>query len=148
MAEVRKTLRGLDDLLMDLPKILEPRGGLSFIEGNRHIPFEIKRVFYIYDVPTTGTRGAHAHYELHQFLICLTGSFDVELENGEVKRTFSLDRPWRGLWIPPLVWMNAVHFQSGTVCLGLASEIYRESDYIRSYSEFLKAAGRNSLRSS
>ncbi|WP_143891477.1 sugar 3,4-ketoisomerase [Tepidimonas alkaliphilus] len=126
--------------LIELPKISDPRGNLSFIEGGRHIPFEIKRVFYLYDVPTEEGRGAHAHRKLHQFLICLSGSFDVLLDDGEGKRSVHLNRPWKGLHIPPMIWASEVNFDPGSVCLVLASDFYKENDYIRDYEEFLRLA--------
>ena len=119
-----------------LPKISDPRGNLTFIEGNSHIPFEIKRVFYLYDVPTGESRGAHAHYELHQFLICLSGSFDVAIDDGEFQATIHLNRPWKGLHIPPMIWAAEVNFDPGSICMVITSELYSEADYIRDYSEF------------
>ena len=126
-----------DCKLIDLPKISDPRGNLTFIEGERHLPFDIKRVFYLYDVPTGEDRGAHAHRKLHQFLICLSGSFDVALDDGFKKNTIHLNRPWKGLHIPPMIWASEINFDAGSVCLVMASEYYNESDYIRNYSEFI-----------
>lgn len=124
--------------LIKLPKITDARGNLSFIEGGIHIPFDIKRVFYLYDVPTGENRGAHAHRQLHQFLICLSGSFDVELDDGENVKIVHLNRPWTGLHIPPMVWAAEVNFDPHSVCLVLASAHFDENDYIRNYDEFLK----------
>lgn len=124
--------------IIDLPKITDPRGNLTFLEGGRHIPFEIKRVFYLYDVPTSEGRGAHAHKQLHQFLICLSGSFDVQLDDGNEQRVVHLNRPWKGLHIPPMIWASEVNFDPGSVCLVMASDVYKESDYIRNRDEFLK----------
>jgi len=126
-----------DCKLIDLPKISDPRGNLTFIEGERHLPFDIKRVFYLYDVPTGEDRGAHAHRKLHQFLICLSGSFDVALDDGFKKNTIHLNRPWKGLHIPPMIWASEINFDPGSVCLVMASDYYNESDYIRDYSEFI-----------
>lgn len=126
--------------LIELPKISDPRGNLTFIEGNHHIPFEIKRVFYLYDVPTGADRGAHAHKQLHQFLICLSGSFDVSLDDGGQKKTVHLNRPWHGLHIPPMIWAAEVNFDPGSVCLVFASDKYDEADYIRDYAQFLSIA--------
>lgn len=126
-----------DCKLIDLPKISDPRGNLTFIEGERHLPFDIKRVFYLYDVPTGEDRGAHAHRKLHQFLICLSGSFDVALDDGFKKNTIHLNRPWKGLHIPPMIWASEVNFDPGSVCLVMASDYYKESDYIRNYSDFI-----------
>ena len=123
--------------IIDLPKIPDPRGNLTFIEGGRHIPFDIKRVFYLYDVPTGEDRGEHAHKELQQFLICLSGSFDVTLDDGRTKSVTKMNRPWRGLYIPPMIWTSEVNFDSGSVCLVLTSDYYNEADYIRDYNEFL-----------
>ena len=124
--------------IMDLPKMLDPRGNLTFIEQSKHIPFDIKRIFYIYDVPTGESRGAHAHHNLHQFMICVSGSFNVELDDGFNKKTVHLNRPWQGLYVPPLVWSAATNFDPGSVCVVLVSELYDEGDYIRDYKKFLK----------
>jgi hypothetical protein len=128
-----------DCKIIELPKIVDPRGNLTFLEGGRHIPFEIKRVFYLYDVPTGEDRGAHAHKALHQFLICLSGSFDVSLDDGHEKRIVHLNRPWIGLHIPPMVWAAEVNFDPGSVCLVMASVRYDEADYIRDYDQFISA---------
>jgi hypothetical protein len=125
--------------LMDLPKISDPRGNLTFIEENRHIPFEIKRIFYIYDVPTGENRGAHAHRVLQQFLICLSGSFNVYLDDGKKKKIFHLNRPWQGLYIPPVIWGWEGDFDPGSVCMALTSTLYDKKDYIRNYQTFLAA---------
>lgn len=125
--------------LIDLPKIADPQGNLTFIESGRHIPFEIKRVFYLYDVPTASTRGAHAHKKLHLFVICLSGSFNVTLDDGRRKKVVHLNRPWNGLHIQPMIWAAEVNFDPASVCLVLASEHYDESDYYRDYEQFLKA---------
>lgn len=124
--------------VIDLPKITDASGNLTFVEGNRHVPFDVKRVFYLYDVPTGESRGAHAHREQHQFLICLSGSFDVELDDGRTRTTVHLNRPWKGLHIPPMIWAAEVNFDPNSVCLVLASDVYDEADYIRSYDDFLK----------
>jgi hypothetical protein len=126
-----------DCKIIDLPRITDPRGNLSFIEESRHIPFEIKRVFYLYDVPTEAGRGAHAHRKLHQFLICLSGSFDVQLDDGLNQATVHLNRPWKGLHIPPMIWAAEVNFDPGSLCLVLASDFYNEADYYRDYEMFL-----------
>ncbi len=125
--------------IIQLPKIEDPRGNLTFVEDNKQIPFDIKRVFYLYDVPTGADRGAHAHKELEQFLICLAGSFDVELDNGVEQRTIHLNRPWLGLYIPPLIWAAEVNFDPGSICLVLASLLFNEADYYREYSDFQAA---------
>jgi len=124
--------------ILDLPKIGDPRGNLTFIEQNNHVPFEIKRIFYIYDLPTAQDRGAHAHYDLHQFLICLSGSLDVDLDDGKDKKIVHLNRPWQGLYIPPLIWASEKNFDTGTVYLVLTSDLYKPDSYIRDYNQFLK----------
>ena len=127
-----------DCVIINLPKISDPRGNLTFIESNRHIPFEIKRVYYIYDVPGGVERGAHAHRQLHQFLIAVSGSFDVVLDDGfEVKR-IHLNRSYYGLYIPPITWRNLDNFSTNAVCLALVSDYYSEADYIRDYEQFLR----------
>lgn len=126
--------------IIDLPKISDPRGNLTFVEGGEHVPFEIRRVFYLYDVPTGTDRGAHAHRALHQFLICLSGSFDVALDDGRAQRTVHLNRPWQGLHVPPMIWASEVNFDPGSVCLVLASDLYNEADYIRDYDTFIDAS--------
>jgi hypothetical protein len=131
----------LDCRIIELPKIADPRGNLTFIEGGHHVPFEIKRVFYLYDVPTGEDRGAHAHKELHQFLVCLAGSFDVSIDDGVSRKTVHLNRPWKGLHIPPMIWASEVNFDPGSVCLVLASAPYMESDYYRDYEHYLAARG-------
>lgn len=128
-----------DCKVVSLPKIVDPRGNLTFIEESRHVPFDIKRVFYLYDVPTEESRGAHAHRKLHQFIICLSGSFDVAIDDGEFQARIHLNRPWKGLHVPPMVWAAEINFDPGTVCLVLASDRYDESDYIREYDDYLAA---------
>jgi len=129
--------------IVDLPKMSDPRGNLTFIESSKHIPFDIKRVFYIYDVPTGESRGAHAHKNLKQFIICLSGSFDVKVDDGNQKKTIHLNRPWQGLYIPPMVWGAETNFDPGSVCLILVSDFYDESDYYRNYEKFLEASRKN-----
>ena len=125
-----------DCRLIDLPRISDPRGNLSFIEGGGHVPFDIKRVYYLYDVPQGADRGSHAHRALHQFFIPMAGVFDVELEDGRARQTFHLDRPDVGLYVCPMMWRRLDNFSAGAVCLVLASERYDERDYIRDYDEF------------
>lgn len=125
--------------LIELPKITDPRGNLTFAEENNHVPFDIKRVFYLYDVPTAADRGAHAHKQLHQFLICLSGSFDVSVDDGSRQGIFHLNRPWIGLHIPPMIWASEINFDPGSICLVLASDFYNESDYYRNYDDFVAA---------
>jgi dTDP-4-dehydrorhamnose 3,5-epimerase-like enzyme len=120
------------------PKITDLRGNLSFIEENNQIPFQIKRVYYLYDVPSGATRGGHAHKALQQIIIALSGSFDVLLDDGATKRAFFLNRPHYGLYIPPGVWRELENFSSNSVALSLVSELYNEADYIRDYQVFKK----------
>ena len=125
---------------IELPKIEDARGNLSFIEGGIHIPFEIKRAYYLYDVPGGSDRGSHAHKNLHQFIVAMSGSFDVLLDDGEEKKRFHLNRSYYGLYICPMMWRYLDNFSSGAVCMVLASNHYDESDYIRNYDEFLNLA--------
>ncbi len=128
---------------LDLTKIIDERGKLTFIEGMNHIPFEIKRVFYLYDIHTGSYRGAHAHKTLHQLMMPLSGSFKVLLDDSKSKKSYDLNDPSKGLHIPPGQWSELCNFSSGSVCLVLASEIYQESDYIRDYDEFIKYKAKN-----
>jgi len=128
-----------DSRIVELPKIADPRGNLTFIEGNRHIPFEIKRVYYLYDVPGGATRGGHAHKELEQLIIAISGSFDVILDDGYERKSFHLNRSYFGLHISPMIWRELDNFSSASVCLVLASQKYDESDYYRDYDEFIEA---------
>lgn len=129
-----------DCRIIELPKISDPRGNLSIIEGGRQIPFDIKRVYYLYDVPGGSDRGSHAHKNLHQFVVAMSGSFDVVLDDGKDKRRFHLNRSYYGLYICPMMWRDLDNFSSGGVCMVLASEYYDKADYIRDYSEFLAVA--------
>lgn len=114
------------------------KGNISVVENNKDIPFEVKRVYYLYDVPGGESRGAHAHKELSQLIIAASGSFTVTLDDGNVKRTFLLNRPYQGLYVKPGIWRDLDDFSSGSVCLVLASHPYDENDYIRNYEDFLK----------
>lgn len=125
--------------VIELPKISDPRGNLTFVEGGQHVPFDIRRVYYLYDVPGGATRAAHGHRALHQFMIAMSGSFDVLLDDGHAKRKFHLNRSYYGLYIPPMIWRDLDNFSSGSVCIVLASERYDESDYFRDYGKFLEA---------
>jgi len=128
-----------DCCIIELPKITDPRGNLTFIEGKRHIPFEIKRVYYLYGVPGGAVRGRHAHKDLEQLMIAISGSFDVVLDDGYERKRFHLDRSYLGLYIPPMIWRELDNFSPASVCLVLASQKYDESDYYRDYDEFIKA---------
>jgi dTDP-4-dehydrorhamnose 3,5-epimerase-like enzyme len=127
--------------LIDLPKIADPRGNLTFIEGNRHTPFEIRRVYYLYDVPGGAQRAGHAHKELQQLFVAMSGSFDIVLDDGYTRERLHLNRSYHGLYIRPMVWREIDNFSSGSVCLVLASAYYDESDYYRDYDAFLQAIG-------
>ena len=126
-----------------LPKVTFRAGNITPIHPNIDIPFEIKRVFYIYDIPGGEDRGAHAHKKCHQFIIAASGSFDIFLDDGKNKRTVSLNRPYFGLHIPPGIWAAEQSFSSGSVCLVLASTKYNASDYLRDYREFLILKNKN-----
>ena len=129
-----------DCRLIDLPKINEWRGNLTFIEGMRHVPFEIKRVYYLYDVPGGAARAGHGHKKLEQFLIAMSGSFDVSLDDGFLQKKVHLNRSYYGLYMPAMTWRELDNFSSGSVCLVLASEPYDESDYYRDYETFKQDA--------
>ena len=122
-----------------MPKITDSRGNLTFIEGEQHVPFEIRRVYYLYDVPGGAERGGHAHKALSQLIVAMSGSFDVVLDDGEHKKRFHLNRSYIGLFVCPMVWRELDNFSSGSVCMVLASNRYDESDYYREYSEFKTA---------
>jgi dTDP-4-dehydrorhamnose 3,5-epimerase-like enzyme len=124
--------------IVDFPQVAEPRGNLSFIEGNNQIPFPIKRIYFLYDVPSGATRGGHSHRKLSELIIALSGSFDVILDDGVEKKKFFLNRPHYGLFIPPGLWREIENFSSNSVLLALASDIYDEKDYIRDYEVFKK----------
>lgn len=125
--------------IINLPKIEDARGNLTFIEEESLIPFVIKRVYYLYDVPGGSERGGHAHIALNQLIIALAGSFDVELDDGKTKKTFTLNRPYEGLYICPGIWRELKNFSSGSVCLVLASNLYSEDDYYRDYDQFISS---------
>ena len=124
--------------IMGLPKVDDARGNLTFIEEDSHVPFKIKRVYYLYDIPGGESRGGHAHKKLEQFIIAANGSFDVVIDDGYNSMRFHLNRSYYGLYIPRMVWRELDNFSSGSVCLVLASEHYEEEDYIRNYDEFKK----------
>jgi len=133
-----KTKVSINDCnIIALPKIENRAGNISPIHGNIDIPFEIKRIFYLYDIPGGKDRGAHAHNECHQFLIAGSGSFNVLVDDGSNKKTFNLNRPYNGLHIPPGIWACEMDFSSGAICLVLTSHKYDENDYIRDYEQFL-----------
>ncbi len=127
--------------LISFPKISDPRGNLTFIESGGHIPFDIKRVYYLYDVPGGSERGGHAHKALHQVIIAMSGSFDVLLDDGNNKKRIHLNRSYYGLYVCPMMWRELENFSSGSVCMVLASEHFDEGDYFRDYQQFLKVVG-------
>ncbi|WP_300673890.1 FdtA/QdtA family cupin domain-containing protein [Soonwooa sp.] len=124
--------------LITLKKIKDRKGNLTAIENDTDVPFSVKRIFYLYDIPGGESRGAHAHKECHQFLIAASGAFDVLLDDGKVQRTISLNMPNVGLHIPPGIWASEINFSSGAICLVLASHSYKEEDYVRNYEDFKK----------
>jgi dTDP-4-dehydrorhamnose 3,5-epimerase-like enzyme len=126
--------------IVDLPRVTDPRGNLTFIEGGDHVPFDVKRVYYLYDVPGGATRGGHAHRQLEQFVIAASGSLDVLVDDGVHRERFFLSRSYYGLYIPRMVWRELDNFSSGSVCLVLASEHYDRGDYFYDYGEFEAAA--------
>ena len=126
--------------LIDLPVVHDRRGNLTFIEGQRHVPFEIERVYYLYDVPGGESRAGHAHRTLEQLFIAASGSFDIRLYDGSVTEIVTLNRSYVGLYVPPFRWREIENFSSGAVCLVLASKRYDEADYFRDYDEFEAAA--------
>ncbi|MGB6484630.1 MAG: FdtA/QdtA family cupin domain-containing protein [Candidatus Acidiferrales bacterium] len=128
-----------DCKIIDLPRINDPRGNLTFIEGGRHMPFEVKRVYYLYDVPGGAERGGHAHKELHEFIVAMSGSFDVVLNDGAQQKRFHLNRSYFGMYVCPMVWRELDNFSSGSVCMVLASNLYDEADYFRDYETFRRA---------
>ncbi len=135
---MRNKISVFDCAVIDLGKINFSEGNLTVVENNSTFPFDVKRVFYLYDIAGGESRGAHSHLECHQFLIAASGSFEVSLDDGTYKRQVFLNRPNIGLHIPPGIWASEENFSSGAICLVLASHDYNENDYIRNYEEFLK----------
>lgn len=131
---------GINDCrIINFPKIHDPRGNLSFIEGSRHVPFDIKRVFYLYDVPGGETRAGHANIKLQQLIIAMSGSFDVVVDDGFARKTVQLNRSYCGLYVPGMIWRELENFSSGSVCLVLTDAFYDPKDYYRDYNEFVNA---------
>lgn len=127
--------------MLDLPKVENPLGNLTFIEGGAHVPFDIQRVYYLYDVPGGAARGGHAHKALHQLIVAMSGSFDVVLDDGRNQQRFHLNRSHQGLYVCPMIWRELDNFSSGSVCMVLASNRYDEADYYRDYTDYLRAQG-------
>lgn len=133
--------KSVEPHIINLPRIYDPRGNLSFLQnGDGIVPFAIERVYWIYDVPAGEERGAHSHHEGKELLIALAGSFNVNLFDGSVWRHFTLNRPFQGLYVPPGYWRTLDNFSSGSVCMVLTSTQYDESDYVREFDEFMKLA--------
>lgn len=126
----------IDCSIIELPKVHFKAGNMSIADGINEVPFKVDRVFWIYDIPAGEARGAHAHRECHQFIIAASGSFEVEADDGTVKKTFYLNRPFYGLHVPPGIWAHEFNFSAGAICLVLTSHPYEENDYIKEYDEF------------
>lgn len=127
-----------DCSILELPRFKNRSGNITAVENNKEVPFNVNRIFYLYDIPGGESRGAHAHKDCHQFLIAASGSFEVQLDDGKVKKTVILNQPYLGLHILPGIWASEMNFSSGAICLVLASHRYDEEDYIREYEKFLK----------
>lgn len=132
--------------IIELPKISDPRGNLTFVEAGRHVPFPIERVYYLYDVPGGADRGGHAHKALHQLIIAISGSFDVRVDDGRTSMKYHLNRSYFGLYVCPMIWRSIDNFSSGAVCLVLASHPYDEADYYRDREAFERAVTGDPLR--
>ena len=130
-----------DTKWINLPKISDPRGHLTFLESGNHVPFDIKRLFYLYGIGLGEKRGAHAHKNLHQLIIATSGKFDLVVDDGLNKLRFSLNNPYSAIYVPPMLWGDLESFSSDAVCMVVASDVYVESDYIRDYQEYLEAKG-------
>lgn len=124
---------------IDLPQISDPRGNLTFAEENRHIPFNIKRAYYLYDIPSDASRAGHAHKELKQLFIALSGSFDLRLDDGHQQMTVRLDKPYKAFYVCPMIWRDLDNFSPGSICMVFASLFYDENDYYRVYKDFISA---------
>ncbi len=127
--------------IIDLPKIIDPRGNLTVAEQLKNIPFEVKRVYWVYDVPSGECRGGHAHKQCREFIVAVNGSFTVTLNDGREQETFLLNHPYQGLLVETGIWRTLDDFSSGAVCLVLASELFEEEDYIREYDEYIEYLG-------
>ena len=127
--------------LIDLPKIMDPRGNLTFVEGDNHIPFQIRRIFWIYDVPGGEHRGSHAYHRNQEIIIAVSGAFEVEIDDGSSRTLYNLNRSYYGLYVPPLHWRSIRNFSTNSLCMILASERYDPEDYIRDYAAFYQERG-------
>lgn len=134
-----------DCTVIELDKHHHEKGNITVVENGTTVPFDIKRTYYLYDVPGGESRGGHAHKELYQLIVAASGSFTVTLDDGSVKRTFLLNRPYQALLVVPGIWRELDDFSSGSVCLVLASHLYDEADYIRDYGEFLRLKGKKDI---
>jgi len=128
--------------VVELPRVQDRRGNLTFVEAGRHVPFDIQRVYYLYDVPGGAERGGHGHFSLRQLIVAMSGSFDVVLDDGKRRVRYHLNRSYTGLYVCPMIWRELDNFSSGSVCLVLASEPYDETDYLRDYETFRHSSGR------
>ena len=133
-----KSLRVFDCSIIQLPQIKNRAGNITPVTNLIELPFDVKRIFYLYDIPGGESRGAHAHKECHQFVVASSGSFEVLLDDGNTRRIVQLNRPYHGLYIPPMIWASEINFSSGAICLVLASHVYNEKDYIREYEDYKK----------
>lgn len=131
-------MNNTESRLIDLPKILDLRGNLTVVEQMKEVPFDVKRVYWVYDVPSGEWRGGHAHRQCREFIVAVSGSFDVTLDNGTERQTYHLNHPYQGLLVETGVWRTLDDFSSGAVCLVLASELFEEEDYIREYDDYLE----------
>lgn len=129
-----------DCSVMELPRLQSPSGNLTPVYGNVQVPFDISRIYYLYDIPGGETRGGHAHRNLQQLIVAASGSFDVLLDDGVNRKVVHLNRPYFGLYMPNMIWRELINFSSGGICLVLASEVYDESDYYRDYENFKRQA--------
>lgn len=127
-----------DCRIIELPKVHFKAGNMSIADGVREVPFKVERVFWIYDIPAGESRGAHAHHECHQFIIAASGSFEVEVDDGNERKIFYLNRPFHGLHIPPGIWSHELNFSAGAICLVLTSQLFDDDDYIKDYEEYQK----------
>lgn len=134
-----------DVKIIELPKFADPRGNLSFVEQNNHIPFEIKRTYWIYDVPGGEERGGHAYRQNEEFIVALSGAFDVVVDDGQQKKTFTLNRSYYGLYVPTGLWREMLNFSTNSLALEFGSTHYDKADYIRSYDEFIKLKGNGEI---